>query len=90
MDTAVKLLGSHYHVLQVAFLNSLFALFAVIAVGLARGGWGRLRPRHWRLHLLRWTVSYSATLAIFWSYTRLPLADVYAILFASPLLVTVF
>ena len=33
-------------------------------------------------------MSYGATLAIFWSYPRLPLADAYAILFASPLLVT--
>jgi drug/metabolite transporter (DMT)-like permease len=89
MDTAVKVLGGHYHVLQVAFLNSLFALTAVVAIGLLRGGgWSRLRPRLWRLHLLRWSVSYLATLAIFWSYPRLPLADVYAILFATPLLVT--
>jgi drug/metabolite transporter (DMT)-like permease len=88
MDTGVKLLGEHYHVLQVAFFNSLFALMAVVAIGLARGGWSRLRPRVWRLHLLRWSISYTAALAIFWSYPRLPLADVYAILFASPLIVT--
>ncbi|MEK0083492.1 DMT family transporter [Benzoatithermus flavus] len=88
MDTGVKLLGGHYHVLQVTWLNSLFALLAVTAIGLCRGGWHRLRPRQWRLHVLRWTVSYAATLAIFWSYPRLPLADAYAILFASPLLVT--
>jgi drug/metabolite transporter (DMT)-like permease len=88
MDTGVKLLGGRWHVLQVACLNSLFALLAVTVIGLARGGWHRLRPRQWRLHLLRWSFSFGATLAIFWSYTRLPLADVYAILFAAPLLIT--
>ena len=89
MDTAVKLLGGRYHVVQVAYLNSLFALIAIAAIGVARGGgWNRLRPRQWRLHLLRWAASYVATLMIFWSYPRLPLADVYAILFTSPLLIT--
>lgn len=88
MDTGVKLLGARYHVLQVAWFNSLFALLAVVAIGLARGGWHRLRPRQWRLHFLRWGVSFGATLAIFWAYPRLPLAEAYAILFAAPLLIT--
>jgi drug/metabolite transporter (DMT)-like permease len=88
MDSGVKLLGERFHVVQVAFFNSLFALLAVVAIGLVRGGWSRLRPRHWRLHVLRWTISYTAALAIFWSYPHLPLADVYAILFAAPLIVT--
>lgn len=87
MDSAVKLLGGRYDVLQVVYLNSAFALPVILAVGLARGR-ARLRPRRWRLHLARWSVSYLATLLIFWSYPRLPLADAYAILFASPLLVT--
>ena len=88
MDTAIKVLGGHYHVVQVAFFNSLFALVAVVAIALARGRRLQLWPRHWRLHLARWSCSYLATLAIFWSYPRLPLAQAYAILFASPLLVT--
>lgn len=88
MDTTIKVLGGQYHVVQVVALNSLFGLGAVVAIAFARGRQARLRPRHWRLHLLRWSVSYLATLAIFWSYPLLPLADAYAILFASPLLVT--
>jgi drug/metabolite transporter (DMT)-like permease len=88
MDTVIKVLGGHHHVVQVVFLNSAFALAAVVAIGLARGGWHRLRPRCWRLHVLRWLISYLATLAIFWSYPRMPLADAYAILFAAPLLIT--
>ena len=88
MDTAIKVLGGQYHVVQVAYLNSLFALVTVLAIGAARGRLLQLRPRHWRLHLTRWSCSYLATLAIFWSYPRLPLAQAYAILFVSPLLVT--
>lgn len=88
MDTAIKLMGGRIHVLQIALFNSLFALAAVVGIGLARGGWHRLRPSQWRLHLIRWSFSYLATIAIFWCYPRLPLADVYAILFASPLVIT--
>src|SRR5688572_11053574 len=88
MDTGAKVLGERFHVVQVALLSSLSARMAVVAMGLVRGGWRRLRRRHWRLHVLRWTISYAAALAIFWSYPHLPLADVYAILFAAPLIVT--
>lgn len=87
MDTVVKLLGTRYHVAQVIFVNCSFGLLAVVLIGLARGGWYRLRPRQWRLHLARWVVSLVTTTAVFWSLPRLPLADLYAILFASPLLV---
>lgn len=88
MDTAIKVLGGQYHVVQLVGLNSLFGLGAVVGIAFARGRLTKLRPRRWRLHLLRWSVSYLATLAIFWSYPHLPLADAYAILFTSPLLVT--
>ena len=33
MDTAIKLLAGRYHVLQVMWLNSLFALLAVVVIG---------------------------------------------------------
>ena len=88
MDTCIKLLGGRYHVLQVMFLNSLFALLAVVVIAAARDRMRLLWPRHWRLHLARWGVSYLATIAIFSSYPRLALADAYAILFTSRLLIT--
>ena len=88
MDTCIKLLGGRYHVLQVMFLNSLFALPAVVAIAAVRGRVHLLRPRHWRLHLARWSISYLATIAIFSSYPHLALADAYAILFTAPLLIT--
>ncbi len=88
MDTAIKLLAGRYHVLQVMFLNSLFALVAVVVLAALRGRTRLLWPRHWRLQLTRWSISYLATIAIFWSYPRLALADAYAILFTAPLLIT--
>ena len=70
------------------FLNSLFAMLAVVVIAAARDRMSLLWPRHWRLHLARWGVSYLATIAIFSSYPRLALADAYAILFTSRLLIT--
>src|SRR5215203_5627869 len=73
MDTAIKLLAWRYHVLQVMWLNSLFALLAVVVLAALRGRIRLLRPRHWRLQLTRWSISYLATIAIFWSFPRLAL-----------------
>ncbi|MFO1038329.1 MAG: DMT family transporter [Geminicoccaceae bacterium] len=88
MDVFVKLLGERLHVLQVLAMNSVFALLAVVVIGYLRGGLRRLRPRLWGLQLTRWAISYVGTVSIFWCYPRMALADVYAILFASPLLIT--
>ena len=73
---------------QVMFFNSLFALPAVASIAALRGRLHLMWPRHWRLHLARWGISYLATIAIFSSYPHLALADAYAVLFASPLLIT--
>lgn len=70
------------------WLNSLFALLAVLVLAVLRGRSRQLWPRHWRLQLTRWSISYLATIAIFWSYPQLALADAYAILFTAPLLIT--
>jgi drug/metabolite transporter (DMT)-like permease len=88
MDTVVKLLGSRYHVVQIIFFNSIFAFAATCAIAGFHGGMSRIRTHHFRLHLLRWVISFSGTLAVFYAYTQMPLADVYAILFTSPLLIT--
>jgi drug/metabolite transporter (DMT)-like permease len=53
-----------------------------------RGGLARLRTQQAKLHLLRWIVSLTGATALFWCYPRMPLADVYAIIFTAPLLIT--
>jgi drug/metabolite transporter (DMT)-like permease len=88
MDTAIKLLGGRYHVIQVMWLNSFFGLLVVLGIAAARGGIARLRTRRPGLHLLRWAISFSGAALVFYAYVRLPLADVYAVLFTSPLLIT--
>ncbi len=88
MDSAIKVLGGRYHVVQVVFFNALFGLATVTLIALFRGRLAGVRSPQWRLHLLRWAIGLPGGLAIFWAYPRMPLADVYAILFAAPLFMT--
>lgn len=88
MDASIKTLGGRYHVVQVVFFNALFGLATVLLIAAARGTIAGVRSPQWRLHLLRWIIGLPGGLAIFWVYPRMPLADVYAILFAAPLFMT--
>ncbi len=88
MDATVKVLGGRYPVVQVLFFNALFGFLAVALIAAVRGQLARLASPQWRLHLLRWLIGLPGGLAIFWVYPRMPLADVYALLFAAPLFMT--
>lgn len=88
MDTLIKILGGRYHVFQVMFLNSSFGFAAVAVIAALRGQLAKSASPQWRLHLLRWGIGLPGGLAIFWAYPRMPLADVYALLFAAPLFMT--
>lgn len=88
MDASIKALGGRYHVVQVVFFNALFAFATVATIAALRGRLAGVRSPQWRLHLLRWAIGLPGGLAIFWAYPRMPLADVYAILFAAPLFMT--
>jgi len=88
MDTVVKLLSGRFHVLEVMLFTSGGALVVTFLVAQARGGLHRLKTRMLRRHLARWALSFTSTVLIFSSFTQLSLADVYAILFTSPLIAT--
>ncbi|MDF2781589.1 MAG: EamA/RhaT family transporter [Geminicoccaceae bacterium] len=88
MDTLIKWLSGGYPVHQLVFTNALFALVPVAVVSLRRGGLARLRTRRLPLHLLRGLFGLCGGLFAFYAYGRLPLADAYSIIFATPLLIT--
>ena len=87
-DTVVKLLGAHWHVLQVMLHVSIGAMITAVLIALARGGLHRLKSRLVHLHAARWTISFGSSILIFSAFAAAPIADVYAILFTSPLIVT--
>jgi drug/metabolite transporter (DMT)-like permease len=88
MDTAIKWLSSGYPVIELVFFNALFALIPVSLTTLRRGGLARLRTRRLHLHVLRGAFGLGGGFLAFYAYSRLPLADAYSIIFATPLLIT--
>lgn len=87
-DVIVKWLGESYSALQIIFFSTLFG-FPVITVMLMRDRTdGNLRPRHPWLVLLRTAATVISTALAFYAFSTLPMAQTYAIIFASPLLIT--
>lgn len=87
-DAIIKSLGGTYSVIQIVFFSSLFT-FPLIALLLVRDAEpGTLRPKNTGLVALRSVSGSVAAFTAFYAFTVLPLAQVYAILFATPLLIT--
>ena len=88
MDALVKWLSASHPVPQILVCNALFALVPVGAMVVRRGGLPQLRTRRLGLHLLRGLLGTTGGFLAFYAFSRLPLADAYAIIFATPLLIT--
>jgi drug/metabolite transporter (DMT)-like permease len=88
MDALIKWLSASYPIHQLVFSNAIFALVPVMLLSLRRGGFARLRTRRLRLHLLRGLLGACGGLLAFYAYSQLPLADAYAMIFTTPLIIT--
>ncbi len=89
MDACAKLLGEGYAISQVILGRNAVGLLAVLAFVMIRSeGLAMLRPRRPGLLLLRTGASLGAGFLFFTSLRYLPLADAFAIAFASPLFIT--
>ncbi len=88
-DAMIKWLSAGYPVHQMLFFNAAFALVPVALVTLHGGGLHQLRTRRLGLHLMRGGVGMIAAFCAFTAFSLMPLADAYAIIFATPLLITV-
>lgn len=88
-DAVIKLLGSTYPSLQVLFFSSLLAFPLISMILMQDPNPGTLRPHHPGWVALRTACAVISGMAGFYAFSKLPLAQVYAILFATPLLVTI-
>ena len=87
--TLVKTLGQQgLDAYQIAFFRSLVGLVVVTPL-LWRIGFSRLKSRHPWLHVFRVIFGAGAMVCGFYALTRLPLADVTALSFTTPLFATV-
>lgn len=88
-DVFIKLLGQTYSPVQIIFFSVLFS-FPLATVMLMRDTTkGDLRPVHPGWTFLRTFAGVTTALSAFFAFTILPLAQTYAILFSTPLLITV-
>ena len=88
VDTIFKLLAEHHPAYQILFVNACFAFIPILTWAKMTGGLAQLRTIHPAQHFSRATVSLMSAFAAIYAYSRLPLTDFYAIVFAGPLIVT--
>lgn len=88
-DVVIKSLGGIYSPFQILFFGALLS-FPIMTIVLMRDPKpGTLRPVHpWWVALRSISGSVSA-LSAFYAFSALPLSQVYAVIFASPLMITV-
>ncbi|WP_071675532.1 DMT family transporter [Nioella nitratireducens] len=89
-DVVIKYLGATYEAPQIIFFSVLFSFPLIVFILLRDSEGGSLRPVHpW------WTAARTISSAFgaggaFYAFSVLPLTQVYPILFAMPLLITIF
>lgn len=87
-DAVIKVLGASYSPFQIIFFATVFSFPLVTFMLIRDATQGHLRPVHPWWTALR-TGSASITgLSAFYAFSVLPLAQVYVIIFASPLIIT--
>ncbi len=88
MDAMVKWVGPSYPTFEIVFFRSLFAFIPTAYILRRSGSLAALRTAHPLGHALRALTGLASISLFFYAYTRMPLANVVAISFAAPLLVT--
>ncbi|AUQ65001.1 DMT family transporter [Phaeobacter inhibens] len=89
IDVIFKFLSGDYPLYQVVMLRSVVAMVVLLALIIPfEGGYGILRTRQPRLHLLRSLAVLFANLCFFTGLAIMPMAEAVAIAFATPLVVT--
>ncbi|XKD82562.1 DMT family transporter [Algirhabdus cladophorae] len=88
-DAVVKSLGMSYSIFQIIFFSGLFAFIPMTLMMTMDSKMDNFRPHHpWQVGL-RTITSLVSMAGAFYAFTKLPLAEAYALIFATPLLVTV-
>ncbi|MGB7319129.1 MAG: DMT family transporter [Planktotalea sp.] len=88
-DVIVKVLGANYSPVQIVFFSVLFGFPWVTLMLIRDASSGNLRPHHPWWTAFRTAATTLTGVSAYYAFSALPLAQVYAILFATPLLITV-
>ena len=87
-DAVVKTLGGAYSAVQLIFFSTLLSFPLAVMMLVKDREPGTLRPVHPWWIALRTVASLVTGVSAFYAFSTLPLAQVYAIVFAQPLLIT--
>jgi drug/metabolite transporter (DMT)-like permease len=87
MDGLLKVLTARYPLLQVAVLRGATSLPFTVLPLLIAGRLRDLRPRRWRMHLLRGALYVITLVAFIYALRVLSLANAYAVFLSAPLIV---
>lgn len=88
-DVVVKLMGGIYSPIQLIFFSVLFSFPLALLMLMRDRTPGTLLPVHPWWIALRTAAAVVTGLGAFYAFSVLPLAEVYAIVFATPLIITV-
>ncbi|MFN3954916.1 MAG: DMT family transporter [Pararhodobacter sp.] len=87
-DAVVKHLGASYSVFQILFFSALLSFPLAVVMLLRDPVPGTLLPRHPGWSLVRTVFMVTGWASVFYAFSVLPLAQTYAILFSTPLMIT--
>jgi len=90
LDAIAKIMSSDMAPIQISWSRFVLALAVLGPFIVIRGGWSALRPPHFMLHMVRGAGIAGATVFFFMALASMPMADVAAIFFVEPLILTIF
>ncbi|MEO1537846.1 MAG: DMT family transporter [Pseudomonadota bacterium] len=88
-DVIIKMLGADYASFQILFFSVLLGFPFATLMLMSDSSVGTLRPANPRWVLARTIAGVVAGVSAFYAFSVLPLAQVYAFIFAAPLLITI-
>lgn len=88
-DALAKALTGVYPVGQIMCLRAVFVLISIVVMVKLRGGFSSVRIVNWKGQILRGLLMAGTTLTFLLALKDAPLADLTALLFVSPLILTV-
>ncbi|GGL56252.1 DMT family transporter [Wenxinia marina] len=88
-DAVVKILGGIYSPVQTIFFSTMFSFPLAMIMIMRDRAPGTLRPVHPGWIAVRTVAGVVTALTAFYAFSVLPLAQVYTIIFATPLIITI-
>ena len=85
-DASAKFLTAHYDTFQIIAYIMLFAAVILLVASPLMGGLSAVQPGKVKYHALRTLMNFLVSVLIVLAFAQLPLASIYAIIFAKPFL----